>query len=163
MLVFHDSMIHTWWEVHGYNDSHFGRTVGNRFQYGGGRAKLMAAMDALYGGMPFVFPFGAQYGWKNQRSKETYLYRMRLEDPETQYALKLAKPVAKLHQEIGMLEMTDFEFISADGYVQKTCYEDGTEVYANFGPGNSQQIDGIGELAPESWVVVKTGKAILTR
>jgi len=154
-LVYHDSMIHTWWEVHGYNDSHFGWHWGNgtQFQYGGGRAKIMSAMDALYGGMPFVFPFGAQYAWKSRSSSETFLYKMRINDPETMYALRLAKPVAKLHAKIGMLEMTDFEFLSDDGYVQKTIFEDGTEVYANFLHGNSQYINGIGELLPESWIV----------
>jgi len=153
MLVYHDSMMHTWWEVHNYNSRFFGRECG-RFQYGGGRTRLMAAMDALYGCMPDVFPFGAQYGWTGKGS-ETYLYKFRFEDAETQLALQLALPVARLHEEIGMLEMTDFEFVTGDGYVQKTTFADGTTVYANFGTQQSQYIEGVGGIQPESWVVVK--------
>jgi hypothetical protein len=146
-------MIHAWWEGHAYNDHNFGDTIGNTRQYGGGRPRIMAAMDALYGSMPLIFPFGAQYAWVNRNTKETFLYKMRLEDPETQYVINLAKPVAQLHARIGMLEMTDFEILSNDGFVQKTTFSDGTSVYANFGPGNSIYIDGIGEIPSESWKV----------
>ena len=154
MLVYHDSMLHTWWEVHNYNSHYFGNTWGGgtHYQYGGGRARLMSAMDALYGCVPDVFPFGAQYGWESADSKNTVPYRFRLEDVEVQHALKLAKPVAELHRRIGMQEMLSFEFLTNDGYVQKTVFADGTEVYANFGPKISNKIDGLGHaLNPESW------------
>ena len=156
MLVYHDSMAHTWWEMHNYNGSHFGDECGTH-QYGSGQPRIMAAMDALYGCPPQVFPFGSQYAWKTA-FKETYIYKMRLDDPETQYALSLAKPVAALHGEIGMLEMTDFEILSGDGNLQKTTFADGTVVYANFAVGNSRAVDGIGELQGESWRVVRPAK-----
>ena len=153
LLVFHDSMLHTWWEPHNYNCRYFNRDC-KKYQYGGGRARSMAAMDALYGCVPDVFPFGAMYGWTGNDS-ETFLYKMRLEDPETQFALALAKPVAELHRKIGKLEMTEFEIISNDGYLQRTKFADGTTVYANFAAKISGYIDGIGALQPESWCVAE--------
>jgi hypothetical protein len=57
------------------------------FEYGGGRPSLLAALDALMGCPPDVFPSGAQYGWTG-RGRETYLYRYRFEDPEVQPALR---------------------------------------------------------------------------
>lgn len=151
MLVFHDSMIHTWWEAHAYNDSHFGRD-NEKYQYGGGKPKLMSAMDALYGNPPFIFPFGAQYAWTGNGT-ETFLYKYRLEDPVTRIATDLAREVARLHERIGKAEMTDFSFVTDDGYVQKTTFEGGVEVYANFGP-RLRYIPGAGTVESESWKVI---------
>jgi len=159
MLVYHDSMIHSWWEVHSYNNAGFGRTRGaGHFEYGGGRPKLMAALDALMGCPPDVFPFGAQYGWTG-RGVETYLYRTRFEDPEVQIALREALPVARLHRRIGMREMVHFRILSDDGYVQESAFADGTRVVANFSRdvvGGTRGIghvvvDGVDSLMPESW------------
>jgi len=151
-LVYHDSMAHVWYEGHCYNDFYFGFTVGNQYQYTGGQPRLQSAADALYGEMPHVFGFGATYTWKNAVTKESLSYRFRLEDPLVRYSLDLARPVCDLHRKIGMLEMTDFEFLSEDGYVQKTVFADGTEVYANFRNNNSRCIDALGrDLLPESW------------
>jgi len=132
MLVYHDSIVHSWWEVHNYNCRYFRRDRSPFYQYGGGGYELMAAMDALYGCPPDIHPFGAQYAWTGEGQK-TWLYRFRFEDPETQLALKLALPVAKSHEKIGMMEMVDFEFISDDYNLQRTVFEDGTTIYANFG------------------------------
>lgn len=145
-------MMHTWWEPHNYNSRYFARDSG-KYQYGGGKTRLMAAMDALYGCPPDIFPFGAMYGWTG-RGRETFLYKFRFEDKDTQFALEQALPVAKLHGQIGMLEMTNFEFLSDDGYVQKTEFEDGTQVYANFGCSPSY-IEGVGSLQSESWIAVR--------
>jgi hypothetical protein len=162
MLVYHDSLIHSWWEVHNYNSPWFGRTRSSRFfEYGGGRPRLMAALDALMGCPPDVFPFGAQYGWTGY-GKETFLYRYRFEDPEVQIALREALPVAQLHRRIGMHEMINFEILSDDGYVQATTFANGTRVIANFSRdvvGRTQGIghvvlDGVAALMPESWQVV---------
>ena len=149
MLVYHDSIMHTWWEVHNYNSRYFGKCVTPFYQYGGGNYELMAATDALYGCPPDVFPFGAQYAWTGNGS-ETMLYRFRFDDPEVQLALKLALPVAKLHEHIGMMEMVDFEFLSDDYAVQRTVFEDGTTIYANFGL-NVRHHKECGSLIPYSW------------
>jgi len=155
-LVYHDSMAHVWYQGHCYNEHFNGFTVGNQYQYTGGQPRIMSAMDALYGGMPQVFPFGAQYSWVSTATKETFPYRYRLDDPVVQYSLELAKPVCSLHAEIGMLEMTDFEFLSEDGYVQKTTFADGTQVYANFRNNNSHYIESLGrDILPESWEVAR--------
>jgi hypothetical protein len=163
MLVYHDSMIHSWWEIHSYNNPWRGRTtmLDNLFEYGGGRPKLMATLDALMGCPPDVFPFGAQYGYAG-RGKETFLYKYRFEDPEVQIALREALPVARLHQRIGKQEMVHFKLLSQDGYVQETAFADGTRVVANFSrdfvgsvPGvDHTVIKGVETLGPESWAVV---------
>ena len=159
MLVYHDSLIHSWWELHSYNNGWRGRTSAPRlFEYGGGRPNLMAATDALMGCPPDVFPFGAQYGYVG-KGKETFLYKYRFEEPEVQLALRQALPVARLHRRIGKLEMVHFKILSEDGYVQETAFSDGTRVVANFSrdfagsvPGvDHNVVKGVDCLAPESW------------
>ena len=128
-LVYHDSLLHSWWEVHNYNSHYFSRTrAGDAlFEYGGGRPRLMAALDALMGAPPDLFPFGAQYGWTGRR-KETFLYRFRFDDPEVQLALRQALPVAQLHRRTGPQAMVHFRILSEDGYVQESAFADGTHV-----------------------------------
>ena len=116
--------------------------------------RLMAASDALMGAIPDVFPFGSQYGWTG-RGKETYLYKIRFEDPEVQLALKLAKPVADLHRKIGKLEMVDFEILSDDGCVQRSVFADGTSVVANFSNFLRSERDDMMPLGAQSWRVVE--------
>ena len=162
MLVYHDSLIHSWWEIHSYNNPWRGRTsmLQNLFAYGGGRPRLMAAQDALMGCPPDVFPFGAQYGYTGHGS-DTFLYKYRFEDPEVQIALKAALPVARLHRRIGKQEMVHFKILSEDGYVQESAFADGTRVVANFSLDFVGEVPGIdhkvvkaaGTLAPESWTV----------
>jgi hypothetical protein len=163
MLVYHESMIHSWYELHSYNVPWRARSKwAVHFQYGGGKPRLMAALDALYGCPPDVSPFGAQYGYSGNGT-ETYLYKYRFEDPQVQVALKEALPVAKLHEKIGKLEMVDFKFLSDDGNVQETTFADGTRIVANFGhdvygsPGGIDHvvIEGVNGILPESWKVVK--------
>jgi hypothetical protein len=165
MLVYHDSMIHSWWEVHSYNNPWSGRTFwpGRLFEYGGGRPHLMAALDALMGCPPDVFPFGAQYGYSGW-GRETFLYRFRFEDPEVQIALRAALPVARLHRRIGKQEMVHFKILSEDGYIQESAFTDGTHIVANFsrdvaGPAPGGFYRGephvSSSLMPESWQVVE--------
>lgn len=152
-LVYHDSMLHTWWEPHNYNTHYFNRiTAAGYLEYGGGRTRLMAASDALMGAVPDVFPFGAQYGWTG-RGSETYLYRIRFEDPEVQFALKAAKPVAELHRRIGMLEMTGFEMLSEDGCLQRSVFADGTSVVANFSNFQRGDCADMKPIGAESWMI----------
>lgn len=158
MLVYHDSLIHSWWEPHNYNNPWHGHSSwwhGN-YEYGGGRPRLMSALDALMGCPPDVFPFGAMYTYIG-RGKETMLYKNRFEDPEVQIALKHALPVARLHRQIGKLEMVDFKFLSDDGYVQQTTFADGTRITANFSLDfvniEKYMPDSDGTLQPESWRV----------
>lgn len=152
-LVYHDSLLHSWWEVHNYNSHWFGRTAAPKhFEYGGGRPRLMAAADALLGCPPDVFPFGAQYGWTGH-GKETFLYRYRLDDPEVQLALRCALPVARLHRRTGPQEMVHFRLLSDDGWVQETAFADGTRVVANFSRDVRRvEAEGVEAVMPESWV-----------
>jgi hypothetical protein len=151
-LVYHDSMLHSWWEVHSYNCGYFNRALGpNLLEYGGGRPDLQAAADALMGCPPDVFPFGAQYAWTG-RGAETKLFRFRFEEPSVQYALSRALPVARLHRRVGRLEMTDFEILSEDGWVQRSAFADGTEVVANFGHVPRSDIKGVEPLDGQRWI-----------
>ncbi len=150
-LVYHDSIMHTWWEVHNYNNGHFFREgePAGYYQYGGGRPQMMAALDALMGAPPDVMPCGAQYAWTG-RGSETCLFTMRVEDEEVQAALRAALPVARLHRRTGPLAMTDFAFLSEDGCLQQSVFADGTRVIANFDCIERQLLDGT-RLAAESW------------
>ena len=153
-LVYHDSMIHSWWEVHNYNSHRFGRVNTEfKYEYGGGRPRIQAAMDALYGSPPDVFPFGSQYMWTG-KGNETFAFRFRFEDPEVQHALREALPVAKLHEKIGKLEMINHRFLSKDGNVQETTFSDGTRVVANFASSQRGDVPGIDPLQAESWIVI---------
>jgi hypothetical protein len=160
MLVYHDSMLHTWWEVHNYNNPWHGRTQWPaQFEYGGGRPRLQAALDALMGCPPDVFPFGAQYAYTGQ-GKETFLYKYRFEDPEVQLALRAALPVAQLHARIGKQEMVHFAILSEDGYVQESAFADGTHIVANFSRDTLGDLGGlphppraaVRSILPESWI-----------
>lgn len=155
MLVYHDSMIHSWWEMHSYNNPHFGRlNANNMYEYGGGRTKIQSAMDALMGCPPDVFPFGSQYMWTG-KDHETIAYRYRFEDPSVQLALKEALPVARLHKRIGKQEMIHFKILTEDGNVQETTFADGTTIIANFSSAIRSDITGYDPLPAESWREVK--------
>ena len=153
MLVFHDSCIHDWWEVHNYN-AHPGfglqdlpHGIGTT---GCGAPALKASMDALYGCPPNVFPFGKQYGWVNIETRETYSYLVRLEESGVQEALREALPVSRLHKQIGEHEMVSHEFLSEDRAVQATTFADGTRVVANLSEHDAETAE-TGQLSSHSW------------
>jgi hypothetical protein len=153
MLVFHDSCIHDWWELHNYNaHSGFGLSalphgVGTQ---GCGQPALKAAMDALYGCPPNLFPFGKQYGWVDIATRESYSYTVRVDDEEVQTALRAALPVARLHKTTGMQDMTSFELLSEDRAVQATTFADGTRIVANLSEHEAEAPD-LEPLPPHSW------------
>ena len=151
MLVYHDSMIHDWWEVHNYN-AHTGFDhdlfVGHKAP---GFPHEKAALDALYGSPPNVFPFGRQYEWVNLEKRITRSFSVAFEDAAVQEALAAALPVTKLHRRIGPLELVSHEFLSDDGAVQATVFADGTRVIANFGDAPFV-VDGVGEVGAKSWM-----------
>ena len=153
LLVYHDSIVHDWWELHGYNAhagwdhrSRFGRKVD-------GFPRDKAAMDALYGCPPNVFPFGRQYQWVDFEARTTRSYSVRFEDAAVQEALAAALPVARLHRRVGRLELVSHEFLSEDGAAQATAFADGTRVVANFAD-EDRGVDGVGRMAARSWRVV---------
>jgi hypothetical protein len=153
-LVYHDSMIHDWWEVDNYNNPHH-RTQHNRekayFPLGGGYAPLQAAFDALAGYPPNVMPFGSQYAFiEGQMSKGTELYRYNLDSPEVKAALEIALPLTRLHRRIGKLPLVSHETLSPDGAVQATTFKDGTRVIVNFSSA-PRDVPDSAPLAPTSW------------
>lgn len=152
MLVLHDSCVHDWWEVHNYNDHPGFREDGQHLVGANscGRPEQKAAMDALYGCPPNLFPFGKQYSWVNRATRETYSYVVTLDDPETQRAIAAAKPVADLHRKIGKCELTRFEFLTDDYAVQATEFSDGTRIIANIS-NEDREVDQHGLLPANSW------------
>ena len=150
MLVFHDSTVHNWWELHTYNQTPFGGLTSDGMGcVGSGHPEAKAAMDALYGCPPLVFPFGRQYGWADWATHRTFSFEVSLRDAEVRRALAAALPVARLHRRIGMCELLSFDFLSDDMLVQATRFSDGTRVIANFS-GMERDTD-LGLLPPCSW------------
>jgi hypothetical protein len=155
MLVFHDSCIHDWWEVNNYN-AHKGFPIEvlphGLGRVGSGLPRLKAALDALQGCPPNLFPFGRQYGWADRARCETYSYEVRLDDPPVSEAIESALPVARLHRRVGMSELVSFEMLSEDRLVQATLFSDGTRVVANLSD-RPQGCRGHGLLPGHSWRV----------
>jgi len=153
MLVFHDSCVHDWWELHNYN-AHPGFGLADLPHglgtTGCGRPELKASMDALYGCPPNVFPFGKQYGWADLATRKSYSYLVRLEDAAVQGALREALPVSRLHRQIGPCELASFRFLSEDRAVQATTFSDGTRVVANLSEHEGEAPE-VGSLPPHSW------------
>jgi hypothetical protein len=152
-LVLHDSCLHDWWEVHNYNKNPgFGPgPIPHGLALGGsGRPRLKAAIDALHGYPPNVFPFGKQYAWIDIEKRTTYSFILQIDDEPVREALDAALPVANLHRRIGRCAMIDFKLLADDGQVQTTTFCDGTRVVANFS-ARSVDVKGWGRLAGESW------------
>lgn len=145
LLVYHDSAIHDWWEMHSYN-AHASGAFNFPTRFGlkqAGLPRHKAALDALYGCPPNVFPFGRQYRWVDFDARRTESYRVRLEDAAVRDALAAALPVAHLHRRIGKLELVAHEFLSADGALQATIFGDGTRVVANLSAEVREAPDGL--------------------
>jgi hypothetical protein len=154
MLVYHDSAMHTWWEVDNYNNPHH-RSQGRRgwlgrLPLGGGWARQQAAMDALMGTPPDLFPFGMQYNFVPENHPQIYTYRFRLEDAAVRQAIALARPVMDLHARIGRLEMIDHRLHRPDGAIQETVFADGSRIIANFANVALEAAEA-GLLPPASW------------
>jgi len=102
MLVYHDSMIHMWWEVDNYNNPEHRTQVARghapRLFWGGGSPRLQSAIDALLGCPPDLFPFGLQYNYVPHNHPNVYTYRFRLEHESVREAIEYAKPVMALHR-----------------------------------------------------------------
>jgi hypothetical protein len=154
-LVFHDSTLHDWWELHNYNPSPCWGISFSRFgATGNGWGARKAAQDALYGCPPNVFPFGRQYGWTDVASRRTFSYQLHFEDQAVQDALALALPVANLHAQIGRCAMTSFEFLSEDGLLQSTRFSDGTRIIANLGDHRCEA-PRLGVLSANQWKKIR--------
>lgn len=154
MLVFHDSCIHDWWELHNYNEHPFAHTWNESIGIvGTGRPGKKAAMDALYGCPPNVFPFGKQYGWIDINARKTFSFLIRLTDASVQEALTAALPVTKLHKRIGMCELVSFDFVTADHAVQTTLFSDGTRIVGNISDTDARTSE-YGTVAANSWIEI---------
>ncbi len=152
MLVFHDSCVHDWWEVHNYNQHPgFAEPVNHRVGVNCcGHAETKAAMDALYGCPPNLFPFGKQYAWADIQTRKTYSYIVRIDDDQVHRAIQAALPVARLHKQIGRLELVSFEAVTEDYAVQTTVFADGMRIVANVSD-QDRQTDALGLVPANSW------------
>jgi len=153
MLVFHDSCIHDWWELHNYNaNPGFGlaAVVEEVALIGAGAPRLKAAMDALYGCPPNLFPFGRQYAWRDHVGSESYAFSIGLDDAAVVEAIDCALPIVRLHKRIGRCEMVSWETVSDDLTVQQTVFSDGTRIVANLCDA-PREVDGVGKMAGHTW------------
>ncbi len=157
MLVFHDSCIHDWWELQNYNAlegwpiTEFGDEFG---MVGTGRPGLKATLDALYGSPPNLMPFGRQYAWVNINTRESFGFKVTIDDELVQEAMAIALPVSQLHKEIGMLEMLEFDFLNDDRTLQTTLFANGTRIISNISQDPIQS-ELYGIIPPESWIKVE--------
>lgn len=152
MLVFHDSAVHDWWELHNYNaNPGFGLSSQRFGRTGSGCPEKKAAMDALYGCPPNLFPFGKQYAWLDWETRRTFAFRMSLEDEQVQRAIRAALPLIRLHKRIGRCELLSFDAVTPDFAVQTTTYSDGTRVVANISD-EDRETDEFGRLPANTWV-----------
>jgi hypothetical protein len=153
MLVYHDVLVHDWWELHNYNAAG-GFVATSRWGcQRDGAPRHKAAMDALYGCPPNVFPFGRQYRWVDRAACTTESYAVRLHDSPVQEALAAALPVARLHRRTAPQELLSHAFLTEDGAVQRTAFADGTVVFANFGD-RAATVPQVGRLGPVCWAAV---------
>jgi len=151
MLVFHDSTVHQYWELHTYNLTPGFQSDDGIAHTGAGRAEKKAAMDALYGSPPQVFPFGRQYYFpEGYEAHKTASYDVHVEDAEVARALRAALPVARLHKEIGKHEMLSFDFVTEDYAVQTSLFADGTRIVANISD-EEKATPAYGRLPANSW------------
>ncbi|MCK6472342.1 MAG: hypothetical protein L6R28_11410 [Planctomycetes bacterium] len=122
-MVYHDALFFLWWEGDGYNCPH----------HRGGKAALQALTDTLYGDMPLLMPAGRSYYFSAGTGSEAVYFDHDLVQPETRAAAERAVAVARHFKRVATVEMTRFEFLSADGTVQRTEFGNGVSVIANFG------------------------------
>ena len=151
MLVFHDSCVHDWHETQHYNEQIVAwqpEAEHEGMRSGCGSPEKKAAMDALYGCPPNVFPFGRQYYFAEVG--ETASLEVRVDDKPVQRALRAALPVARLHKRIGQCELLSFRSLTDDHTVQATEFSDGTRVIANISD-DDRQVDEVGHVAANTW------------
>jgi hypothetical protein len=152
MLVFHDSTVHDWWELHNYNENRgFGIARHRMGVTGSGSPEKKAAMDALYGCPPNLFPFGRQYAWADWETRRTFSFSVAPEDESVQRAIRAALPVTRLHRRVGRCELVSFGFVTPDFSVQTTAFSDGTRVVANVSDEDRDTSE-FGHVRANSWL-----------
>jgi hypothetical protein len=155
MLVFHDSTVHDWWEVHNYNENPGFALAPHRLgATGSGAPEKKAAMDALYGCPPNLFPFGKQYAWADWETRRTFSFGVDVEDEPVQRAIRAALPVASLHKQIGRFELVSFDPATPDFAVQTTQFSDGTRIVANVSDEDRETSE-FGRIQANSWLTLR--------
>ena len=155
-IVYHDSAMHVWWECDSYNNPYHqtqGRRDAHAVPAGGGKPLEQSLLDALQGTPPNVFVCGRMYRPADgvDFASGSEYYDVALEDELTQLALKLAKPVADLHRQVGNKQITAYEILTQDGRVQRTEFKDGTVVTVNF--GDTSWSDGSLTTRGKAWTI----------
>lgn len=121
-LVYHDSIMTNWHESSSYM-SIIGGTFEEKF-----------LQDILYNHPPLIC---LDEGWTQanrgiQKQHVARSIKTIINDAEIQRRAKKSFEVASLHKRLGLLEMVDHQFLSEDGSVQKTTFENGVEILVNF-------------------------------
>lgn len=145
-LVYHDAVIHAWWEVDAYNELH------PFYEGRGGNLIHQSLQDILYNDPPLIFPIGRQYYWADRKAKRVEYHAYDLTTPGVAEATERAIAVARLHRAHALEEMTEHRFLSPDGSVQETAFASGTRITVNFATQPAETSDGR-PVAPLAWQV----------
>jgi hypothetical protein len=123
-LVFHDSVMTTWWEHSTYNDPALGH------DFTGKEIRPRMLLDILTADLPSVCPVGKMYGWKKpgDPDREIFVFRYSIDDQVTQDAIKAAVQVSQFNMRHATDDLVHHEFLSEDGREQQTVFSSGTRV-----------------------------------
>ncbi|MFH0921964.1 MAG: hypothetical protein V1913_16570 [Fibrobacterota bacterium] len=143
-LVYHDALFFLWWEFDSY-DCPYGQ---------GGDPIRQALTDLLYGDMPLLFPVGCTYRWEKVPFGKGILFSQSLALPLCAEAAQRAVRVAAHFRGLALEEMTGFQWLTHDGFVQATQFSNGTSVIANFG-SETHHLEGGRTVPPLDVVIVE--------
>jgi len=123
-LAFHDAMMASWWEHSTYNDPQLGH------DFSGGEIRKRMLLDMLTGDLPSICPVGQQLGWRSPggADREMFTYQYEPDDPVTHRAISAAVEVSQFNTQHATDDLVHHEFLSGDGFEQRTEYASGTKV-----------------------------------
>ncbi|HEX6971348.1 MAG TPA: hypothetical protein VF234_03950, partial [Limnochordia bacterium] len=156
-LVYHDAVLHTWWEVDAYNERH------PPFPGRGGQLTRQSLQDILFADPPLVFPIGRKNYWLDRRARRGIIFgQYNLDSAEVRRAVRRAVEVARIQRALAFEEMVSHCFLSPDGAVQETAFASGTRIAVNLSPHPAETADGQ-PIEPFAWRIYGNMAASGTR
>ncbi|MCC7495437.1 MAG: NPCBM/NEW2 domain-containing protein [Fimbriimonadaceae bacterium] len=134
-LVYHDCVVSTWY---------WGDAADYHYDAAPEVSDQKDLWTMLYGGAPLLWRAEEGYGWNRHRERLLQSYR----------------DTCLLHRAVAFARLTDHQFLSADGALQRTQFSSGHTVVVNFGE-TPQPYRPAGEaavtLAPRGWWIAGPG------